>query len=255
MIGAKSNPGSARGALVWLADQRDGNGTWHSTQATVLALKALLAGTGKPLGGEKQRRIEISLDGEVVREVVIPADQADVVRQIDLSASIARGSHKLELTDRTDTDVGYQVALSYYMPEQETVAGDQRPLSIEVAYDRTELTVDETLGVTATVTNNMSEAAPMVIVDLPIPAGFAMAVEDLRGLVDSATIAKYQVTARSAVIYLRQLPPGKPRVLKYRLRATMPVKVTARGARAYEYYDPDKKVAGRSVQLTVLAAG
>ena len=87
--GARDRPAGApeavRGALTWLVAQKDGQGTWGSTQATVLALKALLAGTGKPLGGDKARRIAILLDGEIVRELEIPADQADVLQQVDLS--------------------------------------------------------------------------------------------------------------------------------------------------------------------------
>ena len=61
---AGRSPESVRRALAWLVAQKDGQGTWGSTQATVLALEALLAGTGKPLGGDKPRRIAILLDGE-----------------------------------------------------------------------------------------------------------------------------------------------------------------------------------------------
>ena len=91
----------------------------------------------------------------------------------------------------------------------------------------------------------------MVILDLPIPAGFAVEPDDFsRHLVDG-TIAKYQVTPRSVIVYLRQLLPKEPLVLRYRLRATMPVKITAPGARAYEYYDPDKEATSPAVRLTV----
>ena len=48
------DPETTRQALEWLVAHKDSTGTWHSTQATVLALKALLAGTGKPLGGERR---------------------------------------------------------------------------------------------------------------------------------------------------------------------------------------------------------
>ena len=81
---------TVRNALSWLVAHKDGQGTWGSTQATVLALKALLAGTGKPLGGDKARRIAILLDGETVRELTIPADQDDVLQQVDLVRSRRR---------------------------------------------------------------------------------------------------------------------------------------------------------------------
>ena len=85
--------GTARGALTWLIDQKDASGTWHSTQATVLALKALLAGSQAPLGGDTERRIEVALGGEIVREFLIPADQADVMQQIQPLRRPPAGQH------------------------------------------------------------------------------------------------------------------------------------------------------------------
>ena len=53
---------------------------------------------------------------------------------------------------------------------------------------------------------------------------------------------------------LRRLDSGQSLDLRYRLRATMPVKVTVPDAEAYEYYDPGKRANGGSVQLEVLEA-
>ena len=50
MIEGRADPATIRASLAWLVEQKDAHGTWHSTQATVLALKALLAGTDRPLG-------------------------------------------------------------------------------------------------------------------------------------------------------------------------------------------------------------
>jgi uncharacterized protein YfaS (alpha-2-macroglobulin family) len=61
------------------------------------------------------------------------------------------------------------------------------------------------------------------------------------------------MTPRSALLYLRGLEPGAPLAFSYRLRATMPVKLTVPPAVVYEYYDPDKRAASRTAQLTVVA--
>ena len=109
-------PGSARGALTWLVEQKDSLGTFHSTQATVLALKALLAATGRPLGGEVDRQIEIVLGDEAIQTIHIPAEQGEVVRQVDLSAFVSTGRHRLSITERNGSGAGYQVVFSYYVP-------------------------------------------------------------------------------------------------------------------------------------------
>jgi hypothetical protein len=252
---SRRSPERVRNALAWLVAQKDGRGTWGSTQATVLALQALLAGTGKPLGGGKSRRISIVLDGEPVRELTIPADRDDVLQQVDLTAGLASSrSHRLNLEDRSGTESGYHVLLRYHEPEPETDRpsdAEPPPLSIGLEYDRSAIAVDENIAATATVVNNRRESAPMVILDLPIPAGFMLDADDLSRAVKAGTLAKFQVTARSAIVYLRDLQPGVPLTVGYHLRATMPVKLTVPAARAYEYYDPARRGSSRPARLAV----
>jgi len=131
--------------------------------------------------------------------------------------------------------------------------GKSEPFTIDVAYDRTELSVNETVAATATLKSNLAEAAPMIIVDLPIPAGFVITASDLAEMVWAGTVAKFQVNPRSAVIHLRRLPSGQLLTLRYRLTATMPVKVHVPPTVTYEYYDTDKKAAGRPAQFVVEA--
>ena len=59
LIASKRHPEASRKALAWLVSKKDPRGTWYSTQATVLSLRALLAGTGQPLGGDAARRFEL----------------------------------------------------------------------------------------------------------------------------------------------------------------------------------------------------
>jgi uncharacterized protein YfaS (alpha-2-macroglobulin family) len=250
LLKAKRQPALVRGALTWLVSVKDANGTWHSTQATVLALKALLAGTGGSLG-EGERRIEIQL-GQHRQSVVIPADQAEVLQQIDLSKHLRAGANTLSLTEKTGGNTGYQVVFRYHVPEKEVNKATE-PLAIELTYDRTELTVGDTLQATVRIKNNMPAVTPMVMLDLPVPPGFAPDTEALDQLVRQNFIARYQVTSRQILVYLRSLTPGQPLILHYRLRATMPVKATAAAARIYEYYDPQKQARTQPRQLLVKA--
>jgi uncharacterized protein YfaS (alpha-2-macroglobulin family) len=245
------SPGTSRAALAWLVEQKDPRGTWHSTQATVLALKALLAGTGAALGGEKERKVDVALGGETVRQIVVPVDQSDVMQQMSLSELLKPGNaYSLKLTDRSDTAVGYQVTFRYFVPSpSDAEKPAKEPLAIQITYDRQRLNVDDTLAAVATVVNNMGEAAPMVILDLPVPGGFAIESGELDELVGSQRIARYQITARKAIVYLRRLEPGESLELRYRLRATMPVKVVVPEAEAYEYYNPARRGKGRATRL------
>ncbi|MBL8797526.1 MAG: hypothetical protein JNM56_26740, partial [Planctomycetia bacterium] len=250
LLRGNQTSGAVGGALAWLVQQKDANGTWHSTQATVLALKALLAGTGKPVGREQERRIEITLGDGLKRRLVIPADQSDVMQLLDLTEHLKPGDNKLTVDETTATGAGYQVAYRHHVPVTEKVppAG---ALAIDLNYDRTELNVNDVVRVNATVRNRTKNTSPMVMVMLPVPAGFTPVIDDLMKQAEQGVIGKMQVTGRQLIIYLRSLEPGQPLELNYQLRAVLPVRVTTPAARVYEYYDPARQAQTSPVQMTV----
>jgi uncharacterized protein YfaS (alpha-2-macroglobulin family) len=238
LLHGKRPPATARAALAWLISQKDARGTWHSTQATVLALKALLAATDGSLG-EGERRIVVRLDNTHEQEIVIPADQAEVMKQLDLSTRLHQGRQRLELIEKTKTGANYQVTFRYHVAEAKPEAKEQ-PFLVRLDYDRTELRIGDSVKATAHVSSQNDRSA-MVMVDLPVPAGFALTGDDLAALVKAGRIARYQVQGDKVLVYLRSLAPKAPLELSYRLRATMAAKIQAPGARVYEYYDPDRE--------------
>jgi hypothetical protein len=192
--------GDAARALAWLARQKDARGTWHSTQATVLALKALLAGTAAEAEGE--RRVEIAWQGGS-RSVVIPPDQAEVMQTLDLTSAVASGARRFTLSERGNAAVGYQLSFRYHVPAGKADA--EGLLSLEVVYDRTEVNVGDAVTATAKVTNRSAAESPMVVLELPTPAGFAAVTEDFAKLVEAGTVAKWQAGPSGTVVYLRDL--------------------------------------------------
>jgi uncharacterized protein YfaS (alpha-2-macroglobulin family) len=245
-------PETLRGALAWLVEQKDPHGTWHSTQATVLALKALTAATGRTIAADRERLVDVVLDGQPARKIVISREQSDVVQQIDLSAMLATGNHELQLADTSGSAVGYQFAFSYHTPEVDR-SPEAPALSVALAFERAALKVGDSVKAIATVTNSGTESLPMVLVDLPIPAGFETDRSDFARLVAAGTIEKYQVTPRSVIVYLRSLAAGRPLEIAWEMRPTMPVEITTSAAVAYEYYAPERLAVSGTSRLTVAA--
>jgi hypothetical protein len=216
----------------------------------VLSLKALLAGT-RSLSDEKERRIQVRLDDKFTKEIVIPPDQAEVLQLVDLSPYLKAGTQTVTLTERGDTAAGFQVVFRYHVPERGPKK--QELLTVDLKYDRDSLTEGEAVGVTARVGNAMKQAAAMVMAELPVPAGFAPRTEELSRLVTEGKIDRFEVEPRRIVVYLRELPAGGLQELTYRLEARLPVKITAPGARVYEYYAPERQGFSPPTALTVKA--
>ena len=78
--------------------------------------------------------------------------------------------------------------LHYNVPDSTPTIKDD-PLSIDVRYDCAELAVGDTLTATAKLAHNLPNPLAMVMVDLPIPAGFEVEAEDFQKLADKGTIA------------------------------------------------------------------
>jgi hypothetical protein len=262
LMAAKQHKGSVEEALAWLTTKKGEGGTWGSTQATVLALQALIRGMDQA-SDTKERKLELAINGERVQEVTIAPDQFDVVQQFDLTKYVegrgvrgegAEGEAEpdrvtISLSDKSDTAPAYQLSLWYHVPGEPEMAPPE-PLEIKIAYDREQLKVNDHIAATATVTNKLDRVAPMVILDLPIPGGFVMEPDELQELVGSGLIEKFQITPRKTIVYLRDLPPGETLELAYRLKATMPVKVTVPRGEAYQYYTPERK--GREKEERVI---
>ncbi len=236
-------------ALAWLVSQKDARGTWYSTQATVLSLKALL--NARDRGGDaRERRVEVRLDDKLVEEIVIPANRSEVMGQVDLSKYLTTGRRQLTLKETTGTAPSYQVLFRYHVDE--AVPADKADaFAVDLNWERTELAVGDVINVKAKVQNRLDATAAMVMLEVPVPAGFALVPDAFDQLQEKGIAAKYQVLPQSVLVYLRDLPADKPLEVTYRLRATMAADVTAAGARAYEYYDPDRRGQSPTVRLKV----
>jgi hypothetical protein len=251
MLQAKSHPGTVRLALAWLVKQKDANGTWYSTQATLLSLKALLTASAQTLDTGKERRITVRLGQQFEKEIRITADQFDVVKLEDLTPHLAAGGQRLTIKEETDTAAGFQVSFRYHVPE-EARGADRTPLAIDLNYDRNEVKVNEVVKATAVVQNRLPQSAAMVMLELPVPAGFIPTPEEFAVLVGKDGVEKYQVQAGKVLLYLRGLGE-KPLQVRYSLRAALPVVVAAPAARVYEYYAPDRQGFSGATRLTVTA--
>jgi hypothetical protein len=149
----------------------------------------------------------------------------------------------------------YQVVGDYFLPWSETPANE--PLSIGVTYDRTQLVPDDIATATATVKNNLSKTAAMVMIDLGIPPGFDLLSEDLQEYQEKSTgkksgrLEKFSLTATQAILYFDSIAPGDTVNVRFRLRAKYPIRAKTFPSRAYEYYDPAVNSVARPVQLEV----
>ena len=261
-----THPELANKALLYLVRGKDSFGTWYSTQATVLSLKALL-GSVRNSSQLTDAQVTITLNGGQTRTVQVTPETFDVV-QMQVFEDVNLGAENLvEMKTAGQGNLMYQVTAQYYLPYADLVKYPEiAPLSdlvtIDVAYDRTELAVDETILVNVTVSlNQPGGVAESAIIDLGLPPGFSLRSEDLAAQVarhndvpldyEFARLERFETTPRQIIIYLTNLSNGKPLEFSYRLQAKYPLRVQAPASTAYDYYNPE--VSGQNApQLLVV---
>ena len=241
-------------ALNYIASKKDASGTWGTTQATIMALRALLLSTSKG-ASDVQGAVQISLNGAPIQQLALTPENNDLFHQFVLKNVDAKGANSIEIKFQGKGNLAYQVAGSYFVPWTDKPA--QGPLSIDVSYDRTQLAQNDIATAKAVVKNNLPKSANMVMVDLGIPPGFDLLTEDLQLYQDksaslkSGRLEKFSLTATQAILYFDSIAPGDTITLRYRLRAKYPIRARTFPSRVYEYYDPDVTATARPAQLEV----
>jgi len=243
----------AHKALAWLIVKKDGRGTWHSTQATVHAMRALLVGSDTGGGGvEKDLSIALIANGKPAKQIDITPETSDVFRLISLRHLMKEGENTITLEPSDKGNLAYQIVAIHYLPwPEEQQLLEEPELTIDVKYDATTLKKDDTLGVNVKVQYHRDGTADMTIVDLGIPPGFDVLPEYFQGLKDEGMIEKYSITGRQVILYFREIKSEEPVVFSYELKAKFPVKAKTPKSTAYQYYEPEIRAEAQPVELVV----
>ncbi len=249
LLKGDAHPDVANKALTYLVRNKDSFGTWQTTQATILSLKALIesAKAGEPT---ENVTVRVSLNGEQADPIQITPENFDVVQLVTFTDKAVKGDNTVRIEVEGKGNLMYQVTARYYVPWELVPPAEKEPMTIDVRYDRTDLQVDDTVRVDVTARLNLEGTAKMVVLDLGIPPGFEVQAEDLSARVQQdlqkgedypgATVKRFDLTGRQIIVYLANLSYGEPISFHYSLRAKYPLRVKTPASTAYDYYNPEQ---------------
>lgn len=241
-------------SLAYLMKAKGAHGHWGSTSATILSLKALLAG----LGGTKQEGnvpFKILVNGKEAAKGEVTPENSDVLQLFDLKEHTKVGANEIEIQVDGQTNMMYQIVGRHF--EQWKREAPPKPvLEVAVDYDRTELSTSDLLRAKATMKFNGTVPTYMVIVDLGIPPGFTVDPGDFAEMVGTkkaeCKIEKFSVTARTVTLYIGDVKPGDVKTFEYTLKPKYPLKAKTPATTAYEYYTPGNQATANPVEIKVV---
>lgn len=243
---------TAHKALAWLLKHKDAGGTWHSTQATVHAMRALLAGTGP--GGAIERPVGVTIiaNGKAVQELTITPETSDVLRLVSLRERLAPTT-TVTLETNGGGSLAYQLVAVHYLPWQGQKPQADKEMRIDVAYDTASLRPDDTLTCSVTVRYNRPGEARMTIVDLGVPPGFEVVTESMDALKQAGTIQRFSLTGRQVILYFDRLPGMQDVRFALQMKAKFPVRAKTPPTTVYQYYEPGLRDQAPPTELVVAA--
>ncbi len=238
MLKAGVYPDTTTKGLNFIVRSKDQYGLWQSTQATIFAMRALMLSQTGVKSDQLNITADILINGQKADSFKVDEKNQDVFQQFDLKKYVKTGDNKIEIAMTGEGTIAYRVAGIYYLPwSGEKAAGKE--LSINLAYDKTEVKTSDYITCKVDVKNLRNSYAPMVMIEAGIPPGFDVMTEDLEKMVEKRTISKYETFKGKVVLYLNGLDKGKSFSGSYRLLARIPLKAKTLPGITYLYYNPE----------------
>jgi alpha-2-macroglobulin-like protein len=127
--GEASASATARKALNYLASKKDAYGTWGTTQATIMALRALLTATEKS-ASDVRGTLVVLLDGKPAEEIELTPENNDLLHQFVFEGIETSKLSKVEIRFDGKGGLAYQIVASYFVPWDDKPL--HPPMSIEL---------------------------------------------------------------------------------------------------------------------------
>ncbi len=248
LIKARAYPGNAAGAMRFIVSNKDAVGTWYNTQATMNALRALLAAAA-PQGSEAEGTLTVTVNGVAEPPVAITRADGDLHRAIDLTGLVHAGDNTVQITMAGQGELSYHLARRVHVPRAATPTSPE--LGLEVGYSSTEGLVGTPISTRVTASYRGAGARDQVIVRVGLAPGFVPRSETLEALVRDGRVARYEVQPSDVTFYLMGLESGRARDLSFQSIPTLAAEVEAPASVAYVYYEPAIRSEVAPIQLRV----
>ena len=233
LLGKDSSSSTQKG-LRYLTESKGSYGGYGTTQATVLALRALILSLQNQGGDQANGTLQVLHNATGQGSATVTPQTSDVTRLFDLKQALVEGSNKVDVVFNGKGQLAYQVVAVYYLPH--SVSAGKGPLTFSVTYDKTTIKLNDKIKVTATVGNTGSGDIPTVMMRLGLPPGFSVELSSLTAL---PGVNAAELDGPYVVLYLGNLKQGAPQDVIFEMTSTLVAKGKAPASIAYPYYTPE----------------
>lgn len=239
LLRAGGHEEAVRRGVQWLMSHRGGHGHWGSTQATVLALKALTAYALASRRMLTPGEVLVYVNGQPAGQQAYEAGRRSPLVFADLERHLRAGTNRIELIHRGRDPLPYSLAVDYRALRP--ASSPRAVVELTTTLERDQVQLGESVRLHVTVRNRTDVGQPMTLVRVGIPGGLEHQSWQLKELRDQGLVAFYETGPREVNLYLREMKPRQELRLPLDLRAAVPGRYTGPASRAYLYYTSEDK--------------
>ncbi len=235
---------SAQAAINYLATAKSPYG-FGSTQATVLALKALTAHAQefkKSIGGT----VALFVNGQKAGEQSFTADQQAPIAFHDLTKFLNTGKNEVKVKFTGGETLPYDLSIQYSTRQPQSSPDCKLNLQTSLVNEERSTNNNQRMGATVRLTtvlsNRSKEAVPNPIALVGIPAGLSLQPWQLKEMQEKQLCDYYEIWDGYVVFYFRQMDAGEVKTIHLDLKADLPGEYEAPASSAYLYYANDAVV-------------
>jgi len=234
------NRESLNRAIDFLIKSRSGYGNFGSTQATILALKAITSYAKFSKRTEEAGTIELYIDGKKVAQTLYDKGTNHAIVMDGLEQFLTEGKHKIRVRY-----IGCKEALPYSLAVNWRTKTPQSSrkcqLALKCELQSNNLKVSDIVRLSTELKNKTSKGLPMSMIKIGIPGGLTPQPWQLKELRDKKIIDFYEIFDNYLVFYFRQMAPNEVKKINLDLKADMAGSYVGAASCAYLYYTDEDK--------------
>ncbi|MEZ4959711.1 MAG: carboxypeptidase regulatory-like domain-containing protein [Saprospiraceae bacterium] len=238
-------------AVNYLAEAKSQYG-YGSTQATVLALKALTAHAQqfkKSIGGT----VALFINGKKAGEQTFTADQKEPLAFNGLTQFLKTGKNEVKVKFTNGEALPYDLSVSYNTRQPQSSPDCKLSLTTSLSAQNGSMGSD--IRLSTSLTNTSNEAVPNPIAIVGIPAGLGIQPWQVKEMQEKNLFDFYEIKDSYVVFYFRQMEAGEVKNIHLDLKADLPGEYEAPASSAYLYYSNDAVVWSKPDRVVVSAVG
>jgi len=231
--------------LLFLVKQKDRDGVWNSTQATVNVLDAmlLLFSSEGLSNASAQSSADVFVNGNHVQSVQMN-DHLNNPITVDISQFLNAGKNQIEIKRPDGLPLAsVQAVANYYVPWSDAKLANHTSnpdLRLQVKFDKTEAKINDEITCHVEAARVAFRGYGMMLAEIGVPPGAEVDRSSLQTALKDWKISQYDVLPDRIVVYLWPSAGGVSFDFKFRPRFGL----TAKNATSilYDYYNPEATV-------------